>query len=186
MPFCLHLNFCVILLLLLNRQVLLRSPILLESQLATIAQDAQLRSKTFDISFKAGESGALEKALKQLCTDVEAAVKAGSQCIILSDKATETSMSPDVVPIPSLLATGAVHHHLIRTGLRSDTSVVVETAQAFSTHHAAMLIGYGAHALCPYLAYESARQWRLSTRTQSLIKTGKVCACTRRFEVLKQ
>lgn len=61
------------------------------------------------------------------------------------------------------------------TGLRSDTSIVVETAQAFSTHHAAMLIGYGAHALCPYLAYETARQWRLSNRTQSLVKSGKVC-----------
>lgn len=62
-------------------------------------------------------------------------------------------------------------------GLRSDTSIVVETAQAFSTHHAAMLIGYGAHAVCPYLAYETARQWRLSSRTQSLIKSGKVSAC---------
>lgn len=51
---------------------------------------------------------------------------------------------------------------------------MVETAQAFSTHHAAMLIGYGAHALCPYLAYETARQWRLSSRTQSLVKSGKV------------
>lgn len=64
---------------------------------------------------------------------------------------------------------------LVLSGLRSDTSIVVETAQAFSTHHAAMLIGYGAHALCPYLAYETARQWRLSSRTQSLVKSGKVC-----------
>lgn len=63
---------------------------------------------------------------------------------------------------------------LLYAGLRSDTSIVVETAQAFSTHHAAMLIGYGAHALCPYLAYETARQWRLSSRTQSLVKSGKV------------
>jgi glutamate synthase (ferredoxin) len=62
----------------------------------------------------------------------------------------------------------------VLVGLRSDTSIVVETAQAFSTHHAAMLIGYGAHALCPYLAYETARQWRLSSRTQSLVKSGKV------------
>jgi glutamate synthase (ferredoxin) len=64
---------------------------------------------------------------------------------------------------------------VLPAGLRSDTSIVVETAQAFSTHHAAMLIGYGAHALCPYLAYETARQWRLSSRTQSLVKSGKVC-----------
>uniref|UniRef100_A0A383V5K3 glutamate synthase (ferredoxin) n=1 Tax=Tetradesmus obliquus TaxID=3088 RepID=A0A383V5K3_TETOB len=156
------------------RQVLLNSPILLESQLAAIAADATLKSKTFDIAFKAGTQGSLAAALAKLCADVEAAVKAGCQCVVLSDKATETDMQPGVVPIPSLLATGAVHHHLIRTGLRSDTSIVVETAQAFSTHHAAMLIGYGAHALCPYLAYETARQWRLSSRTQSLVKSGKV------------
>lgn len=69
-------------------------------------------------------------------------------------------------------------------GLRSDTSIVVETAQAFSTHHAAMLIGYGAHALCPYLAYETARQWRLSSRTQSLVKSGKVRAQTHSYHHL--
>eukprot|EP00882_Tetradesmus_deserticola_P001840 GHRQ01001973.1.p1 GENE.GHRQ01001973.1~~GHRQ01001973.1.p1 ORF type:complete len:1051 (+),score=503.61 GHRQ01001973.1:46-3198(+) len=156
------------------RQVLLNSPILLESQLEAIAKDSTLGSKTFDTSFKAGSSGSLAAALTKLCSDVEAAVKAGCQCVLLSDRASETSLQPEKVPIPSLLATGAVHHHLIRTGLRSDTSIVVETAQAFSTHHAAMLIGYGAHALCPYLAYETARQWRLSTRTQSLVKSGKV------------
>ena len=67
-----------------------------------------------------------------------------------------------------------MHHHLIRAGLRSDTSVVVETAQASSTHHLAVLIGYGAHAVCPYLAYETARAWRTSPRTVSLVKAGKV------------
>lgn len=74
------------------------------------------------------------------------------------------------VPSASVAAAHCPH----ASGLRSDTSIVVETAQAFSTHHAAMLIGYGAHALCPYLAYETARQWRLSSRTQSLVKSGKV------------
>ncbi|KAF8065477.1 hypothetical protein HT031_003078 [Scenedesmus sp. PABB004] len=156
------------------RQVLLNSPILLEGQMAAIAADKQLGSKTFPISFKAGEQGALAAALTKLCADVEAAVKGGCQCVVLSDRSVQEGMAPEVVPIPALLATGAVHHHLIRTGLRSDTSIVVETAQAFSTHHAAMLVGYGAHALCPYLAYETARAWRLSSRTQSLIKTGKV------------
>ena len=59
-------------------------------------------------------------------------------------------------------------------GLRTDTSIVVETAQCFSTHHVAMLVGYGAHAVCPYLAFESCRQWRASPRTENLIKAGKV------------
>lgn len=97
-------------------QVLLKSPILLENQLEAIAKDSTLSSKTFDTSFKAGLQGSLAAALQKLCTDVEAAVKAGCQCVVLSDRAAEANMKPDVVPISSLLATGAVHHHLIRTG----------------------------------------------------------------------
>ncbi|KAI8464547.1 MAG: ferredoxin-dependent glutamate synthase [Monoraphidium minutum] len=158
-------------------QVLLKSPILLESQLEAIQADKQLATKTFGLSFATGHAGALEHALTKLCADVEAAVRAGCQCVVLSDRAAggaAAALEAGKAPVPSLLATGAVHHHLIRAGLRSDTSIVVDTAQAFSTHHAAVLIGYGAHAICPYLAYETARQWRLSSRTQSLIKTGKV------------
>ena len=67
-------------------------------------------------------------------------------------------------PIPTLLAIGAVHHHLIRTGLRTETSIVAETAQCFSTHQLAVMVGYGAHAVCPYLAFETARQWRVASR----------------------
>lgn len=59
-------------------------------------------------------------------------------------------------------------------GLRTETSIAVETAQCFSTHHVAMLVGYGAHAVCPYLAFETCRQWRASPRTENLIKAGKV------------
>jgi glutamate synthase (ferredoxin) len=77
-------------------------------------------------------------------------------------------MDPARPPIPTLLAVGAVHHHLIRKGLRTETSIVAETAQAFSTHHVSLLIGYGAHAVCPYLAYETARQWRASSRCGAL------------------
>lgn len=154
------------------KQVLLKSPILLESELSSIANDKTLGSKTFKIMFEAGKAGSMEAAIKQLCADVEAAVKAGCQCVVLSDRM--DAMDAARVPIPSLLATGAVHHHLIKTALRSDTSIVVDTAACFSTHHAAVLIGFGAHAICPYLGYETSRQWRLSSRTQSLIKAGKV------------
>jgi len=154
------------------RQVLLKSPILLESEMAAIAQDKVLGSKSFKLVFEGGKAGALEGALKKLCSDVEAAVKAGCQCVVLSDRVDVTD--PKHPPIPALLAVGAVHHHLIKTGLRSDTSIVVDTSTCFTTHQAAALIGYGAHAICPYLAYETSRQWRLSARTQSLIKAGKV------------
>ncbi len=161
------------------RQVLLKSPILVESQVAAIAADTTLNSKTFQLSFEAGKPGALEAALKALCADVEAAVRAGCQCVVLTDRPAGGLGALDAShpPVPALLATGAVHHHLIKSGLRSDTSILVDTAQAYTTHHCATLIGYGAHAVCPYLAYESARQWRLSSRTESLIKSGKVTPC---------
>lgn len=103
-------------------QVLLKSPILTENQMATIAKDSTLASKIFNISFRAGEAGALQSALKQLCVNVEAAVKAGCQCVVLSDKAAVSGLNSEVVPIPSLLATGAVHHHLIRTGMLRGSS----------------------------------------------------------------
>lgn len=154
------------------QQVSLQSPIILESDLATIVADKKLGTQSFSIFFEAGVAGALEAALKKLCTQAEAAVKAGAQVIVLSDKT--ATLDAGKAPIPALLAVGAVHHHLIKTYLRYQTSIVVETAQCFSTHHAAVLIGYGAHAICPWLAYESCRQWRLSSRTVSLIKSGKV------------
>lgn len=85
-----------------------------------------------------------------------------------------TAMDPTKPPIPALLAVGAVHHRLIQEYLRSETSIVVETAQCFSTHHLAVLIGYGAHSVCPYLALESCRQWRRSTRTMGQVKSGRI------------
>ena len=153
-------------------QIMLDSPILLESELAAVAGDSALKSQVFPTMYKATGKGAMKNALAQLCSDVEAAVRAGCGCVVLSDK-TNGQMSPDQPPIPPLLAVGTVHHHLIAQGLRTDTSLVVETAQCFSTHHIAMLVGYGAHAVCPYLAFESCRQWRASPRTANLIKSGK-------------
>merc|ERR1711871_1677994 len=58
--------------------------------------------------------------------------------------------------------------------LRGETSIVAETAQCFSTHHMAVLVGYGAHAVCPYLALEAVRQWRASPNTEKLVKRGKM------------
>jgi len=107
-----------------------------------------------------------------LCERIESLVREGCGCVILSDRC--DALDAARVPIPALLAVGAVHHHLIRTGLRSDTSLVAETAQCFSTHHVALLVGYGAHAVCPYLAFETCRQWRAAPRTANLIRNGKL------------
>jgi glutamate synthase (ferredoxin) len=122
--------------------------------------------------FDVGTPGALAAAVAALCDTADAAVRDGAGCLILSDRCPD--MAPARVPVPMLVAVGAVHHHLIRAGLRSDTSIVTETAACFSTHHVAVLVGYGCHAVCPYLALETCRQWRTSKRTQSLIKTGRL------------
>jgi len=163
------------------RQVMLKSPVLLDKQILAVASDAALKARVVGTRFAVGVEGSLEAAVRALCADVEAAVRAGCQCVVLSDRATAeggldaaSALDAARAPIPALMATGAVHHHLIAAGLRSDTSIVVDTAQAFSTHHVAALVGYGAHAVCPYLAYETARQWRLSPRTAALVKSGKV------------
>lgn len=156
-------------------QVMLKSPVLLESELAAVQADGALGTQTFETRYTSGSSGALKASLADLCASVEAAVRAGCGCVVLSDRLpSAAALDHSRPPIPPLLAVGAVHHHLIRTGLRTETSLIVETAQCFSTHHVAMLVGYGAHAVCPYLAFESCRQWRAAPRTQALIKAGKV------------
>ena len=120
----------------------------------------------------AGKAGALEAALKDLCSRCEAAVRGGAALLLLTDRTDK--LDADGPSIPALLATGAVHHHLIAAGLRTECSIVVDTAQAFSTHHVACLVGYGASAVCPWLALESARGWRSSPRTEALVKNGKM------------
>uniref|UniRef100_A0A803LSZ8 glutamate synthase (ferredoxin) n=1 Tax=Chenopodium quinoa TaxID=63459 RepID=A0A803LSZ8_CHEQI len=89
-----------------------------------------------------GVEGSLEKRLNRLCEAADEAVRNGSQMLVLSDRSDE--LEPTRPAIPILLAVGAVHHHLIQNGLRTYTSIVVDTAQCFSTHQFACLIGYGA------------------------------------------
>ncbi|MDQ3965941.1 MAG: glutamate synthase subunit alpha, partial [Actinomycetota bacterium] len=136
------------------RRVLLDRPILTAAELEKIRQ---LRSEPFATTtlstlfpVGAGEGG-LQKALDELCEKAERAVLDGSTVLVLSDR----EVSPEYTPIPSLLATAAVHHHLVRTGIRTRTTLVVETAEAREVHHFAVLVGYGASAINPYLAFET-------------------------------
>ncbi len=109
-----------------------------------------------------------------MCQDATAAVEAGVEIIILSDRPKAYQISTEYSYIPPLLAVGAVHHHLIRQGLRLRTSLVVDTAQCWSTHHFACLISYGASAVCPYLALESVRQWWNDPKTQKLMQNERI------------
>ena len=93
----------------------------------------------------------MSEALQRLCERAEAAVLGRYNIIILSDR----MVGPDRIPIPALLATAAVHHHLIRKGLRTSVGLVVETGEPREVHHFACLAGYGAEAINPYLAFET-------------------------------
>lgn len=155
-------------------QVTLLSPVLNEKELELLKMDNVLKAKTLRTYFNIskGIPGALQSALDSLCRAADDAVRAGSQLIILSDR--NNHLDPEKPAIPPLLAVGAVHHHLISNGLRMSASIIVDTAQCFSTHHFACLIGYGASGICPYLALETCRQWRGSTKTIALMKNGKI------------
>ncbi len=115
----------------------------------------------------------LENALQRLQEQAAEAVKAGSKILVLSDRA-DSGINNEYSYIPPLLAVGAVHHHLIQEGLRMKASIVIDTAQCWSTHHFACLIGYGASAVCPYLALESIRQWVSDSKTQKMMDKGRM------------
>ncbi len=119
--------------------------------------DGAFRTETIDITWDAaaGAEG-LEMALKEMCWAATEAVLADRNILILSDRA----QGPDRVPMPALLATAAVHHHLVRQGLRMQTGLVVETGEAREVHHFCVLAGYGAEAVNPYLAFETLEALR--------------------------
>ena len=159
------------------RLLKLETPFLNEADLEVV------KTSSFDMAelstlfaIATGPQG-LETAVRNLCAQAVEAVKAGKKILILSDRSGGL-LSEDYSYIPPLLAVGAVHHHLIRLGLRMKASLIVDTAQCWSTHHFACLIGYGASAICPYLALESVRQWVADPKTQRLMENGKVKSIT--------
>ncbi|MDB5694283.1 MAG: gltB, partial [Alphaproteobacteria bacterium] len=140
-----------------HKRLEVSQPILTDEDLEKIRSiqdvlDGAFRTRTLDATWPVGGHGqALEAALQRLCWEATEAVLADSNVLILSDRAA----GPDRVPIPAALATGAVHHHLIRQGLRMQTGLVVETGEAREVHHFCVLAGFGAEAINPYLAFET-------------------------------
>ncbi len=159
------------------RLLKLDTPILNDAELAAVkAAPFGARELLTLFDFSSGPAG-LAAALDHLCQAASAAVAAGSEILILSDRET-TGLRETQTYIPPLLAVGAVHHHLIAQGLRLKASLVVDTAQCWSTHHFACLIGYGASAICPYLALETVRNWWQDEKTQKLMAHEKLPALT--------
>ena len=143
-----------------TKRLEVRQPILKNSDLQKIRDiseigDNQFFSRVIDVTFdkKIGPEG-MKDCIDKLCESAEKSVLAGENIIILSDR----QFGPKRVPIPMLLATSAVHHHLIRKGLRTSVGLVVESAEPREVHHFAVLAGYGAEAVNPYLAFETLIQ----------------------------
>ena len=121
------------------------------------------RTQTIDTTWPAAEGAeGMEKAIARICQEATEAVLADYTILILSDR----EVGEDRIPVPSLLATAAVHNHLIRQGLRMSTGLVVETGEAREVHHFCALAGYGAEAINPYLAFETLEHIRLETKAK--------------------
>ncbi|MBD2537508.1 glutamate synthase-related protein [Coleofasciculus sp. FACHB-SPT36] len=155
------------------RLLKLESPVLNEAQLEQICASS-FETEQFSTLFEIekGPEG-LEVAVRSLCEAAAQAVRAGKEIIILSDRIAN-GISAESSYIPPLLAVGAVHHHLIQQGLRTRASLIVDTAQCWSTHHFGCLIGYGASAVCPYLSLETVRHWWSDSKTQNMMQRGRI------------
>ncbi len=107
---------------------------------------------TLEMLFPAAEGAqGLEKTMEELCRQADAAIADGATLIILSDR----GVNENLAPVPALLAVSGVHHHLIRKGTRTKASLLVESGEPREVHHFALLLGYGAAAINPYLVFET-------------------------------
>ena len=159
------------------RQILLSSPIISNEDLAKLQYINEngdmpgFAGFAIDGLYPVAEGGeGMRRAIEDVRAKVSAAIAAGAKVIVLSDRYN----SEELAPIPSLLLTSAVHHHLIREKTRTKVSLIVETGDAREVHHMALLIGYGAAAVNPYLAFETV---------EDLIREGTIVGVTPRQAV---
>jgi glutamate synthase (NADPH/NADH) large chain len=139
-----------------HKRLEVSQPILTNAELEKIRSikdslDGAFSTVTLDATWPGGNGEALEAALQRLCWEATEAVLADANLIIISDRAA----SAERLPIPAALATGAIHHQLIRQGLRMQAGLVVETGEAREVHHMCVLGGYGAEAINPWLAFDT-------------------------------
>ena len=156
----------------------LDTPVLNEAELEQISQQGlPVQYLSTQVAVESC-TGGFQAVLDALCQAAEQAVHDGAQVLVLSDRvdanAEPTPLTATTVAMPALLAVGSVHHHLLRRKLRLRCSLVVDTAQCWSTHHMACLIGYGASAVCPWLTWETTRHWLQHPKTRKRIEQGKL------------
>ncbi|TFG39790.1 MAG: glutamate synthase large subunit, partial [Chromatiales bacterium] len=132
-------------------QVLINSPVLSQAKLRQLLGPTMFADNHVFIDLNVDENVSLSAALEQICEQAEQAVNNGKFLLMLSDR----YLVKGKLPVHALLATGAVHHHLVKTGQRCDANIIVETGVARDPHHYACLIGYGATMVYPYLVYQS-------------------------------
>ncbi|OAN45460.1 glutamate synthase large subunit [Magnetospirillum moscoviense] len=145
-----------------GKRLEVKQPILTNEDLEKIRRIEQVdgagfKSIDLDITWPATAGAAgMEKAIDALCREAQSRVIEGFNILVLSDR----KVGADRIPVPSLLAVSAVHHHLIREGLRTQVGLVIETGEAREVHHMCCLAGYGAEAINPYLAFETLESMR--------------------------
>ena len=158
-----------------NFRLELQHPVMNNQEMKAIlniekSSNGKLKSGVIEILFKNSSKGdELKEALDKICLKAQSLVAEGKNIIILSDK----NVSNVNAPIPSLLAVSAVHHFLIKEGLRMNVSLVLETAEARELHHLAVLIGYGAEAINPYLAIDTIKSLVENKNKQQSIEMFK-------------
>ena len=139
-------------------QLLIKEPILTQGDLIKICSinTPHIKSTTLSMLYKINTKkippNTLAQAINSLCKKAEESVKGGTTILILSDK----GLGENTIPIPSLLATSSVHHHLIKKGLRTKVGLIIESGEPREVSHFALLLGYGAGAIHPYLLFETA------------------------------
>jgi glutamate synthase (NADPH/NADH) large chain len=146
--------------------VALKHPVLNNHELEKIRSidTGIFQAKTLQTYFRAdGKPGSLKAGLERLCRYAVDAVEDGFEVLILTDRAIDS----DHAPIPSLIATAAVHHHLIRKGYRGQVGIIVEAGDVWEVHHFACLLGFGATAINPYLALSSIRDMKITDKLQT-------------------
>ncbi len=149
-----------------SRRLLVRSPVLSREKFETLLamnDEHEYQHVRIDLNYDP-DSKTLEQAIEGIANEAVSAIESQAVIVVLSD----SELCADKIPVHALLATGAVHHQLIKSGLRSDANIVVETGTARDPHHIAVLIGFGATCVFPYLAYESiqgmARRGEIDSR----------------------